>query len=93
MKKGMKWIVNVLIGLDQLGNTLGGGDPDETISSRLGKLARRHGGKVPWYRPLSWSISALLELVDPGHLKKAIEDDEGNDAIFDFDKTMSSGGK
>jgi len=79
-----KWIINILIGVDQLGNAIGGGDPDETISSRLGKMARRHGGKVPLWRPLSWLIAAGLEIIDPGHLAGAIEDDEGKDAIYHF---------
>ena len=30
---------NVLIGIDQLVNALLGGDPDETVSSRVGKAA------------------------------------------------------
>jgi len=32
-----KYLLNILISIDQLGNTFAGGDPDETISSRLGK--------------------------------------------------------
>jgi hypothetical protein len=82
----LRWGVNVLIGFDQLGNTFAGGDPDETISSRLGKLARRHGGKIPWWRPLSWLIGAGLEAIDPGHLRDAIEEDEGIHAVVDFDQ-------
>lgn len=35
-----KYLYNILISLDQLGNTILGGDPDETISSRLGKNYR-----------------------------------------------------
>lgn len=37
-----KYLYNILIGIDQLVNALLGGDPDETISSRLGKhIAKR----------------------------------------------------
>lgn len=32
-----KYLYNILIGIDQLANAILGGDPDETISSRLGK--------------------------------------------------------
>lgn len=32
-----KYFYNILIGIDQLVNAILGGDPDETISSRLGK--------------------------------------------------------
>lgn len=34
-------IWNVLIGIDQTGNAALGGNPDETISSRVGKAAER----------------------------------------------------
>lgn len=33
----MKYAKNILIGIDQLINTICGGNPDETISSRVGK--------------------------------------------------------
>lgn len=33
----MKYIWNLLIAIDQLFNTILGGDPDETMSSRMGK--------------------------------------------------------
>lgn len=77
-----KWIFNILIGIDQLGNAITGGDPDETISSRLGKMKVRHGGKIPWYRPLSKVIDIGLDKIDPGHSIDAIEEDEGKDAIL-----------
>ena len=68
MEKVINYLLNILISLDQLGNTLLGGDPDETISSRCAK------NQDKWY----WYILGLfLELVDPGHLAWAIEYDEG----------------
>ncbi len=82
-----KYILNVLIGIDQLGNSLLGGDPDETISSRLGKLKIRHGGKISWYRPLSKIIDWGLDKIDPNHSIDAIEDDEGKDAVIDREDT------
>ncbi len=54
--------------MDQLGNTLLGGDPDETISSRCAKR------QDVWY--WRW-LGAFLEFVDPGHLEWALEEDEG----------------
>jgi hypothetical protein len=78
-----KWILNILIGIDQLGNSLAGGDPDETISSRLGKLKLKHGGVIPWTRPLSKIIDMGLDAIDPNHSVDAIEHDEGGDAIHD----------
>ena len=41
MKKITKYFWNLLIALDQLANTILAGDPDETISSRAAKAARR----------------------------------------------------
>ncbi|WP_412470543.1 MULTISPECIES: hypothetical protein [unclassified Halobacteriovorax] len=64
---------NVLISLDQLGNTILGGDPDETISSRAGKNRHR------WH----WNaLATVLDWIDPNHTEKAIEDDEGKNAVF-----------
>lgn len=37
-----KYIWNVLIALDQLGNALTGGFADETMSSRMGKHLAKH---------------------------------------------------
>ncbi|WP_302621011.1 hypothetical protein [Cupriavidus taiwanensis] len=35
-----RYFWNVLIAIDQFGNALGAGDPDETISSRAGNAKR-----------------------------------------------------
>ncbi len=81
-----KWLFNVLIGIDQFGNAVLGGDPDETISSRLGKLKRRHGGRIPWHRPLSKVVDWGLERIDRGHSNDSIENDEGGDAVLDRER-------
>ena len=78
-----KWLLNILISIDQFGNTITGGDPDETISSRLGKMKVKHGGRIPWYRPLSKVVDFGLDKIDPNHSIDAIEKDEGKDAIVD----------
>jgi hypothetical protein len=74
----VKWFLNVLISIDQLVNTVFGGDPDETISSRLGR---------------NYPNSVLAKIVDilffwqcrnkaiKRHVINAIENDEGGDAI------------
>lgn len=59
-----------LIAIDQLVNTSFGGNPDETISSRLGRYARRHDRKFPFY--LGWLYSTL-EAIDYGHCDRSIE--------------------
>jgi len=63
--------LSVLIAIDQLGNTLAMGDPDETISSRAGKCARKGGN-----RPCYW-LCRMLHLLDKGHCERSIEADEG----------------
>ena len=78
-----QYILNLLLSIDQLGNSVLGGDPDETISSRLGKLKVRHGGTIPWYRPVSGLVDYLLDKIDPNHSIDAIEEDEGTFAVFD----------
>lgn len=65
--------LNILISIDQFANTVLGGDPDETISSRAAK------GQHRWY----WrALGHVLEWLDPGHLKDSLEHDEGEDAIL-----------
>ena len=55
----MSWVVNVLLGLDQLGNALVGGSPDETISSRTAN---------------SWKLlRGLLNLFQRDHSLKSLE--------------------
>jgi len=67
-----KYIWNILIAIDQLGNALLNGHPDETISSRLGK--KRIMNKEKWHHRL---ISKALNRLDKRHVEKAIERDRG----------------
>lgn len=64
---------NMLIALDQLGNAWLGGDPDETISSRASKRLHKTGWRL---------LGRFLDTIDPGHMKRAREDDEGGDAAW-----------
>lgn len=68
------WIWGVLIALDQLGNALLAGHPDETISSRVGK--RVVSGTARWHEKL---LARVLNWIDPNHVQDAIEHDEGRD--------------
>lgn len=65
---------NVLIAVDQLGNALLAGDPDETISSRAAKAAAagRRWGCV---------LCRLLDTLDRGHCARSVESDEGKDSV------------
>lgn len=74
-----KYLLNILIAVDQLANTILGGDPDETISSRLGKWKRC---KTPgWRRKTSRFICWCLHPLDRNHCLKSIEEDEGKDGV------------
>jgi hypothetical protein len=73
-----KYIWNVLIAIDQLANTLlFFGDPQETISSRLGKHLANHDKC-----PVCNLLCKFLNLFQKDHCIKAIEPDQGSDAIF-----------
>lgn len=70
-----RYIHGLLIGLDQFGNTLFGGNPDETISSRVGRAALR-GSRLG--RILEHLIDNLFEWLGepPQHCLRNIEWDE-----------------
>jgi hypothetical protein len=69
-----KYIFNLLISLDQLGNSILGGDPDETISSRLGK---NYQGS--WMeRFVDW----MFRKKTSNHCENAVEPDEGKDSLI-----------
>lgn len=70
----MRYLLNILIAIDQLLNTLAGGDPDETISSRVGK--RRDANERFWA-----GIIDRLFFWQRNHTTKSIEPDEGKDAV------------
>jgi hypothetical protein len=65
-----RYMFNILIAFDQLGNALLAGDPDETISSRLAKLNRK-GNQVGVIG------CKILDKFDKGHCERSIEKDEG----------------
>lgn len=72
----MRYLRNLFIAVDQLVNTILGGDPDETISSRLGK---NYNGTIA-ERFVDWLFS--WQHKKEGHCEASIEKDEGNQAIF-----------
>lgn len=43
----MKYLKNILIAVDQLANTLIGGQPDETISAKAYRMRVEHNS-IPW---------------------------------------------
>ncbi len=79
-----KYFRRILIAIDQLFNTVFGGHPDETISSRLGKKARR--GSL-WARVACWLIGKVF-FHNTRHCSEAIEGDEG-EVLWNAYKTSS----
>jgi len=66
----VKYFWNLLVSLDQFVNTLFGGYPDETISSRAAKAKRK---KKKW----GCILCKFLDIFDKNHCEKNIELDEG----------------
>jgi hypothetical protein len=65
-----KYILNILIAIDESVNTITGGDPQETISSRAGKLQTR----VWWAKYLC----KFLNLLDKNHCQNSEEPTVGS---------------
>lgn len=82
MKPVVKYIYNNLIAIDQLLNSGMGGDPQETVSSRLGKLKRKNGGIIPITRPWARLIAHALDRIQTNHCTRSINDSEGSDGLF-----------
>ena len=66
----LSYLRRVFVAFDQLLNALLFGSEDETISSRIGKDARRG-------RKFACILCRVLHWIDPHHCEKAIERDEG----------------
>lgn len=69
-----RYFWNILLWIDQGLNTLTGGDPDETVSSRAAK-AKRNG------RRWGCVLCKVLNWFDRNHCEKSIEEDEGKNAV------------
>lgn len=79
---GLKfYALNVLVAIDQLGNALLLGAPDETISSRAGK-ARERGELWGCY------LCKVLDWIDTRHCERTREDDEGANSVFNKLKAL-----
>ncbi|MCB9251803.1 MAG: hypothetical protein H6605_05010 [Flavobacteriales bacterium] len=73
----MGYFRNLLISIDQLGNTICGGDPDSTISARVGYFAlRSSGSQVYFWKGLQKVINFTFWPVDGhDHCLKAFHND------------------
>jgi hypothetical protein len=73
---------NILLALDQFGNALIGGDPDETISRRAGR-ARNRGER--------WGciFCKLLEKIDPRHCGRSVTGDDPHEGANSVAQMLS----
>lgn len=72
-----RYLLNIAIALDQGCNALLGGNPDETISSRVGRAAMNDRA---FAAEAEWLVDAMFRLLGdgPGHCRRNIEWDEIN---------------
>lgn len=66
----LSYFRRLFVAVDQLVNVVFGGDPDETVSSRIGKDARRG-------RKFACVLCKILDLFEKDHCEKSIERDRG----------------
>lgn len=81
----MSFLGNFFVSIDQLGNVIAGGNPDNTISARVGYYNRhkKSGGKVPWqWRIFEKVIDFTFYPIDgEQHCHEAFHNDAGE--VFD----------
>lgn len=77
------YVKNVLVVLDCLGNTILGGDPDETISSRSSKAMayEEQEGTYGW----GCRMCSFLAIFQENHCGKALERNKGHRAVLPDD--------
>ena len=85
-----KWLWNVLVAIDQLGNSIAGGNPDITISARVGYFANKSPNRqfIYYWKFLELVIDFTFYPLDgPKHCLQALESDNedghvnGNDLM------------
>lgn len=69
-----KYLWNVLIAADQLGNALLAGDPRETISARLGRWQTMAG----WRGTVARALCRVMHIFDKNHCADSAGRDEGD---------------
>jgi hypothetical protein len=83
----LQYLRNILITIDQALNVVFFlGDPDETVSSHIGRVKLANGRKVPKRRFVMWALDWVLGKLDKNHSIKYIEHDEGREGLIDKPK-------
>lgn len=90
----MKYFKNILVAVDQLGNAICYGNPDVTISARVGYYSQVERVYLYYWRTLEKIINFTFWPVDgPNHCKEAFEADPEevfNDSFGDFFRILLS---
>lgn len=80
-----QYMSHLFISIDQFGNALAGGNPDNTISARVGYYSHHYyeANKVPWYWSLFERIidTTFYPVDGPAHCHEAFHNDAGE--VFD----------
>ena len=74
------WVFNIFLSVDQVGNSILGGDPTETISSRLGKWLTLEIDVIRV--TIAQGVCWFLDLIDPNHCFDSINENTGDKAII-----------
>jgi hypothetical protein len=74
----MNWVLGILIAIDQLGNAIAGGNPDSTISARVGYFSQVDHCSYKWYwKTLEWVINFTFYPLDgSNHCLQAFQVDK-----------------
>ena len=80
------YVKNVAVTFDLLGNTLAGGDPDETISSRVAKSRTEDKWACYFCKVLTWFQNVIF--MEPGdHCTGALDRNVGSRAVIPDEST------
>lgn len=84
LKKNSSWIYKVLVSIDQFGNVLARGNPDNTISSRTGHFVHHcPNNNIKYWKTLEWIIDFTFRPIDgKNHCLGAYQSDS-NEKFFD----------
>ena len=77
-----QWLYNIAAGFDRMMNAVFGGDPRETISSRLGKYLQAPDPKCRLCRWTVGAVCAMLNLFQRGHCVKAEDPTVGDKSVL-----------
>jgi len=79
----MSYIKNILIAIDQVGNAIAGGNPDATISGRIGYFANHSVTVIRWYWIILQCIvdATFWPLDGPNHCHNSYHKDENENYV------------